>query len=624
MAKEAKYSPVPKPIFRETFESEASVRANGGVPTAVTFQNGVASFNGSSSYTTIPIALRGIYTVRIRIKNFISKGAWQYLADFRVAGGIGYIAQDNLSAITASNGTKYLNGLVYHPSNINPNLEVVVSGMSISCIGVTLGKIATLPNDYLTGQIDLFEIYQGTLTAQEVANLYNNSRYKQLGNHGEVLGPELITDVRDREFSEDTGYWTKSGASTISNGVARIYSPDGVYSAIFKSSIITVGRQYRIKYTIVANRSGLISSDNLDNMPLPSTVGEHSIVRTCVNTGIFQIKRNTGTTDIDIDNISIREVLTTATPILEVDAFSGAIKNRMSGGLTGELITNREFDTSTEWLLNNWIISGGVASTTASSGTIYKNIGVVGRLYRFKYTIVSIVGGRILPRAGSTYGAGIDRTQPGTYVEYLRSTNSTELGIYYDGSAVASIDNISIQEVIPDTINTDVRVVKDGGLNVMRFNGTTSKLDCGAYYPLTGDITVSTWVKAFSGGEGSVGVLIDNTKIILRMAGLAVRFFSDGSTGFTSSNFEIIGKFNNIVIIRKSDGKTTFFINGVLIGLIDQSTGTPSVGSNIIIGNNIGQTRTFDGNIASVKIYSGILSQQEISQIYTSEKSKYQ
>ena len=53
MSKESFSSPY-KPIFRETLNNAESVRKNGGTPTAVTFNNGVASFiNGRHRFTVI-------------------------------------------------------------------------------------------------------------------------------------------------------------------------------------------------------------------------------------------------------------------------------------------------------------------------------------------------------------------------------------------------------------------------------------------------------------------------------------------------------------------------------------------------------------------------------------------
>jgi len=55
------------------------------------------------------------------------------------------------------------------------------------------------------------------------------------------------------------------------------------------------------------------------------------------------------------------------------------------------------------------------------------------------------------------------------------------------------------------------------------------------------------------------------------------------------------------------------------MGSADQDSGTPTAGTtNIIIGNNNAQYRSFDGLINSMQIYEGILSLQDITRIWSS------
>lgn len=177
--------------------------------------------------------------------------------------------------------------------------------------------------------------------------------------------------------------------------------------------------------------------------------------------------------------------------------------------------------------------------------------------------------------------------------------------------------------------NTNVSIVNDGGVRVMRFNGTDSKLDCGAYNTLVGDITVSAWVKASGWGEGggSEGDIVSNTKISLPTVKTnnVVQFTSNSWTNaaIAANNSMQLNKYRLVVVTRKTDGKASFYINGVISSTADQNSGTPVAGSNIIIGNHTIQTRTFNGNIARVTIYSGILSADEIQQVFDSQRLKF-
>lgn len=53
-------------IWKEGFQSAFDVRRNGGEATDVSFQNGVGTFNGTSSYVlyNIPILMKGMEHIR--------------------------------------------------------------------------------------------------------------------------------------------------------------------------------------------------------------------------------------------------------------------------------------------------------------------------------------------------------------------------------------------------------------------------------------------------------------------------------------------------------------------------------------------------------------------------------
>lgn len=180
--------------------------------------------------------------------------------------------------------------------------------------------------------------------------------------------------------------------------------------------------------------------------------------------------------------------------------------------------------------------------------------------------------------------------------------------------------------LVPFVVITNVPDQKDGFTYVGKYNKSDSKIDCGAYSTLIGDISFVTFCKPLSLGEGNIGTLINNTKFIVALDATTNRISvtSDGSTKVYSANNSIVlGKWACVAITRKSDGKVSIYINGILSGSSDQASGTPSAGSNIIIGNNTGQTATWDGKIDYTKLFQGLLSAEELSQVYTSTKSLY-
>lgn len=207
-------------IFRETFNSEQDTIRNGGTSTDVTYSNGIGNFNGSSSYVQYNKNIKGIYSVRIRFKSYIVSGSSKMHIDFRNndGSGVGYINEAPTTVLDVSSGTKYIDGSL--SSLITNNIkEIIVTGITLNC------NLFTVFSNYLMSgnlecECDLIEIYEGTLTANEVALLYENSLYKEPIFDNEVLsidsrnggivdrwGNTLInTDV---EIVRDGSIWTQ-------------------------------------------------------------------------------------------------------------------------------------------------------------------------------------------------------------------------------------------------------------------------------------------------------------------------------------------------------------------------------------------------------------------------------
>jgi hypothetical protein len=227
--KEATSSPY-KPIFREPFLDEQSVRSNGGVPTAVTFENGIASFNGTTSYIKYNKNLNGVYSVRIKSKNLNPSSSCTYI-DFRNSSGtgVGYLTGGNLN-LSASSGTAYVNGVASAIVNATSS-DIVITGITIKCFEIFLNTKYNLTN-YLDSDTDLFEIYQGTLTASEVKNLYDNDWNK------EFISSNLLLD-----YDSTNGYITdRTGKNTLTPTNVTIKKTGIYYGSEFNgvdSTLIT-------------------------------------------------------------------------------------------------------------------------------------------------------------------------------------------------------------------------------------------------------------------------------------------------------------------------------------------------------------------------------------------------
>ena len=137
-----------------------------------------------------------------------------------------------------------------------------------------------------------------------------------------TLGAELITNVADREFSSDTGFWVKSPQVTIANGVANILSTDGSLQSLAKPLFMVAGKFYKLKIDLVRVATGSLSTDTLGfaNRVIASSTGSYSIYDKALTSQL--IFKRIGYTDIDIDNISIKEIIPQEGAISDTSTFT--------------------------------------------------------------------------------------------------------------------------------------------------------------------------------------------------------------------------------------------------------------------------------------------------------------
>lgn len=156
----------------------------------------------------------------------------------------------------------------------------------------------------------------------------------------------------------------------------------------------------------------------------------------------------------------------------------------------------------------------------------------------------------------------------------------------------------------------------------LNFSAASNKVDCGADFLGVQPLTICAWVKVRSGGFTQNGRIIDNGALVFRADPLNGRFqfSSDGPTfaNTTATLFpNALNKWIFIAATRDAVGVCNMYVNGILSGTANQSSGTPaSATTNVFIGANSGTSRTFDGLIDSVRVFNRILSPEEIANLY--------
>tara|TARA_R110000868_G_scaffold132888_8_gene344182 strand:- start:490 stop:1857 length:1368 start_codon:yes stop_codon:yes gene_type:complete len=126
------------------------------------------------------------------------------------------------------------------------------------------------------------------------------------------ISAELITPAANRDFSSDTGYWTKQNAGiTISGGTCNFIAVPAGF-ALSQASFATAGLVYDITFTISAISGGAIraiAGSALTTTTAYSVAGTYT-QRLCTVAGSnFGISSATSATTATITSISIKQVL---------------------------------------------------------------------------------------------------------------------------------------------------------------------------------------------------------------------------------------------------------------------------------------------------------------------------
>jgi hypothetical protein len=321
--KEAPQSPY-KPVFRETFTDEASVRRNGGTPTAVTFENGSGIF--TASYINYKSKLFNLPNATIRIRFKARLVGWNCLLDFRGTApsgdGEGRILLNNTGTISTASpiGTVYKNGVLgssLSTYSAGEYVEFVFAGIALktpsnnnNIIGIDRG----LTGDTYRGEIDLIEIYSGTLTPSEVANLYNDRQDTELTGYGGQGGNNLIPTY-------DFNTWDPILSPTIDN--ATTFTTTGV-GGVALNTILTIGKRYRI---IVEGTGSTftIRNSNINANIISNDFGNF------VFTAVEQILyfRNSGAGTTNITNIVLQELQPDL--LMDFNSTNGVLSLKGSG-----------------------------------------------------------------------------------------------------------------------------------------------------------------------------------------------------------------------------------------------------------------------------------------------------
>jgi len=274
MAKESLFHLDRRVIFHEGFQSLADIINGGCNPTNIVIQNGIAKFNGTSSKINCGIKLsakQGAIRIIAKIDYFsfgyfISQNdkttTGRYIAfgfdsskRFRIIFNDGVVSRSFFTTVNYNIDTWY--DIVFQSDG--SAYKIFVNGSEISCSGINAGEWFgdttkntgnfdiglfqdTIQSLYYDGDIELIDIYDQALTAEEVQLLYENSLYRGLIREGLILFHDYVFYQNSEDISYngnngiDTDIVYKKKGAEFNNGTAKIEI--GNISATLKTIIV--------------------------------------------------------------------------------------------------------------------------------------------------------------------------------------------------------------------------------------------------------------------------------------------------------------------------------------------------------------------------------------------------
>ena len=217
--------------FTETFNSESDVESNNGTPTDVSFNNGFASFNGSSSVITYPGIARSLNTITFLVLlNSTTEDIITLSASHSIT-----VSSGTISANGFSSSTIYVNGTQTTTVTSGCWLRItIVTSTSFSSNDIQIGFVSS----YLDGSVDNLNIYNRALSSNEVELLYENALYREPVFENEIISID----------SRNGGIFDKYDNSITNTDVLEVIE-SGIYHQSYNgvSSKLEVGNLGEIK-----------------------------------------------------------------------------------------------------------------------------------------------------------------------------------------------------------------------------------------------------------------------------------------------------------------------------------------------------------------------------------------
>ena len=171
--------------------------------------------------------------------------------------------------------------------------------------------------------------------------------------------------------------------------------------------------------------------------------------------GDFDFTRNSAATRVNSQGL-VENVQILSSDLVSNGNFSQeGSEEVLNGSFSQEgadLVTNGGFATDSDWVLNDWNISGGLLNASASTGIVFQsNLGLtVGKTYKATLEVSNYVSGAIRFKLGGSSYQNIASTNGIQEFFFIASTTANNILFSVLSAYTGSIDNVSVKEVGQD------------------------------------------------------------------------------------------------------------------------------------------------------------------------------
>lgn len=334
-----------------------------------------------------------------------------------------------------------------------------------------------------------------------------------------IGGAELIPDINDREFTADTGYWTKQGGVSIAGG-KLIYTAVGSGLGCFRAlPAAAVGRTYLVTFTIDSISAGGIRP-HLGGLTSPTTrsaPGTYSEFMIPSSGGNINFIAQ-GTTTAVIDNVSVKEVLG-----FHATQSAAASRSRLSARYN--LLTKTEqINDATVWLKTGTATTPNATTLLlpAENDETHQGVtGVVGATYIFSVVLSGAGTLHLAIANGGGDGPQIALTTTPTRYSFSGVAAAAALGFYVirrPGDTATSVTMTAAQVLTSgdaamphpayQRVNTATDYDTAGFIHYMRPDGA----DDGWYTPaidFSGVNRMTVWVGVVKLSDATAGCIVE-------------------------------------------------------------------------------------------------------------------